>query len=106
MSLVYRCKTDDRVVSLNEEHDDYEWVSPAAAAERLGEAFSARFARAVERAAALGGSEPFETVADPYADAEVTSETVLEQLAAIRASNRFVKTDQNSPSGRRLLRDA
>ncbi|WP_227374728.1 NUDIX domain-containing protein [Haladaptatus halobius] len=28
VSLVYRCETDDRVVSLNEEHNDYEWVSP------------------------------------------------------------------------------
>lgn len=88
VTLVYRCETDERDVTLNHEHDDYEWVTPETAVERLGdELLGERFARAVERAAALDGSEPFDVVADPYADSEATTEEVLADLAAARAAD-------------------
>ncbi|WP_458207789.1 NUDIX domain-containing protein [Haladaptatus sp. NG-SE-30] len=94
VTLVYRCETDDREVELNDEHDDYEWVSPETAAERLEEIFSSRFARAVERTAALDGSAPFEAVTDPYEDTTLSTDVVLEQLAALRNSERSAETDQ------------
>ncbi len=109
VTLVYRCETDGREASLNHEHDDYEWVAPETAAERLQEGFGERFGRAVERAAALGGSDrfaeddgtaaeaddgsatapdPFAAVADPYAaDETVTTDEVLAELAAARAAD-------------------
>lgn len=86
VTLVFRCETDERDVSLTHEHD-YEWVTPETAAERLGEVFSARFAHAVERAAALDGSEPFEAIADPYAATEMDRETVLSELTAAWAAD-------------------
>ena len=46
-----------------------------------------RFERAVERAAGLDGAEPFETVADPYADSETSRDEVLAELAAARAAD-------------------
>lgn len=87
VTLVYRCETDERTVDLNHEHDDYEWVTPETAAERLSVGFGERFGRAVERAAALDGGEPFEAVADPYADSEVSSDEVLAELAVARAAD-------------------
>lgn len=87
VTLVYRCETDEREATLNHEHDDYEWVAPETAAERVEASLGRRFARAVERAAELDGSEPFAAVADPYADADVTSEEVLDRLAAARAAD-------------------
>lgn len=87
VTLVYRCETDDTEIDLNHEHDDYEWVSPELAADRLEETFSARFRRAVERATALGGAEPFEATADPHVDTELSEEEVLKQLAAARAAD-------------------
>lgn len=87
VTLVYRCETDETAVSLNDEHDDYEWVAPETAVKRLGETFGERFARAVERAASFDGSEPFEAAVDPYADADANCEEVLEQLAAVRAAD-------------------
>lgn len=90
VTLVYRCETDDTTITLNEEHDDYEWVSPARAAERLedafGQAFGIRLARAVKRAATFDDEDPFGAVVEPYADDEVTT-VVLEHLAAARASD-------------------
>lgn len=87
VTLVYRCETDERDADLNHEHDDYEWVSPETAAERLDARLGGRFGRAVERAAALDGGDPFDAVADPYADDEATSEEMLERLAAARAAD-------------------
>lgn len=109
VTLVYRCETDERAVSLNHEHDDYEWVAPEVAAERLEAMLGERFVRAVERAVALGESggvaggdsnaaeadpasatatEPFAAVADTYADAEeATTEEMLTELAAARAAD-------------------
>jgi 8-oxo-dGTP pyrophosphatase MutT (NUDIX family) len=89
VTIIYRCETadDDTQIILNEEHDDCEWVSAATAAERLKRTFGIRLARAVERAAALDNSGPFAAVADPYADAEVTTEAVLEGLTEARNSD-------------------
>ncbi|WP_135828974.1 NUDIX domain-containing protein [Halorussus halobius] len=87
VALVYRCETDQRAVTLNYEHDDYEWVAPETAADRLRATFGERVGRAVERAVALDGGEPFEAVADPYADGDVTREEVLAELAAARAAD-------------------
>lgn len=87
VTLVYRCETDDRDVTLNEEHDDYEWVAPGVAVERLESTFGRRLGRAVERAAALAGDGPFEALADPYAGTEQTTEAVLEKLAEARAAD-------------------
>lgn len=60
VTLVYRCETDERGVGLNDEHDEFEWVAHAEAAERPGD-LSVRLRRAVERAAGLdpgGRSKP------------------------------------------------
>jgi hypothetical protein len=91
VTLVYRCETDDREVELNHEHDDYEWVAPETAAERLGDSLGERLASAVKRATALGDAEQeadcFDGVADPYADDERTTEEVLAGLAEARAAD-------------------
>lgn len=87
VTLAYRCETDERTVELNHEHDDHKWIAPETAAERLSVALGGRFRRAVERAAALGGSEPFEAVADPYAESDLTAEEMLDRLAAARAAD-------------------
>ena len=34
-TVVYRCETDDLEVSLNHEHDEFEWFSPDAAVDRV-----------------------------------------------------------------------
>ncbi|QKY21046.1 NUDIX domain-containing protein [Halolamina sp. CBA1230] len=83
VTILYRCETDEREVTLNDEHERAEWVTPETAAERLGE-LSSRLEDAVERAAALNGEEPFEVVADPYADSETTTEELLAALEAAR----------------------
>ena len=83
VTLVYRCETDEREVTLNEEHEHAEWVSPDSAAERLSEV-SPRLGRAVERAASINNEEPFEAVVDPYGDSEATTEEVLAALQAAR----------------------
>ncbi|RRJ29970.1 NUDIX domain-containing protein [Halocatena pleomorpha] len=85
VTLVYRCETDERAISLNDEHDAYEWLTPEAAATRLSESF-VRLDRAVERADAFDGSPPFAAVTNPYADTHTSSETVLEQFAVLRES--------------------
>lgn len=83
VTLVYRCETDEREVTLNDEHECAEWVNPETATERL-DAVSSRLGRAVERAARIGNGRPFEAVGDPYADSEMTSEELLEALEAAR----------------------
>lgn len=83
VALLYRCETDEREVTLNEEHEHAEWVTPETAAERLGDV-SSRLGRAVERAAAIDDEAPFEAVADPYAESETTTEAVLAALATAR----------------------
>lgn len=87
VTLVYRCETDEREADLNHEHDDYEWVAPETAAERLTAKLGERFGRAVERAAALDAGEPFDAVADPYEKSDVTSEAALAELADARAAD-------------------
>lgn len=84
VSVVYRCETDDRAVTLNEEHDAAEWVSPEEATARYSE-MAARIGRAVDRAAALGTDPPFAPVTDPYTDDELSTAEVLEELAELRA---------------------
>ena len=81
VSVLYRCETAERVVTLNEEHDAAEWVTTEEAAARFGE-MADRIGRAVERAAALGTDPPFAPVTDPYA--ELTTEAVLDGLAELR----------------------
>ncbi len=83
VTLVYRCETDEREIVLNDEHDAYTWLTPETAATRLAESF-VRFERAVKRAVALNTTDPFTAVIDPYADTDVSSEAVLEQLAELR----------------------
>ena len=83
VSLLYRCETVERDVTLNDEHDEYEWVSPTEAGTRLGE-MAPRLETAVERATALGDEEPFSAVTDPYADTAFSTEAVLESLAETR----------------------
>ena len=87
VTLVYRCETDETDISLNHEHDEYEWVSPETAAERLKATFSTRMARIVERARTFDGTEPFEAVTDPYEGTELSKTDVLEELAAARAAD-------------------
>jgi 8-oxo-dGTP pyrophosphatase MutT (NUDIX family) len=87
LTLVYRCETTDREVTLNEEHDDHEWMDPETAANCLEAVFGKRMARAVRRAARLDDEGPFEAVADPYEDDWLSTEEVLEQLAAARATD-------------------
>ncbi|WP_231186265.1 NUDIX domain-containing protein [Haladaptatus sp. DYF46] len=93
VTLVYRCETDETEITLNDEHDDYEWMSPEAAAERLRAVFGGRMARSVERAASLDDAEPFAAVTDPYADTEISKEEMLAELAAARAADPPETTD-------------
>lgn len=83
VTLVYRCETDEREVTLNDEHERAEWVSPETAAERLNKV-SSRLGRVVERATSIDGEEAFEAVVDPYADSEATTEELLTALQAAR----------------------
>lgn len=83
VTLVYRCETDERTISLNDEHDSYEWMAPETAATRLSDALF-RLDQAVDRAAAFDGTAPFTAVTDPYDATRTCSETVLEQLAMYR----------------------
>lgn len=87
ITLVYRCETDEREVGLNEEHDDHEWMDPGTAAQCLEAVFGKRLARAVDRAARLDDAGPFEAVEDPYEDDWLSTDEVLEQLAAARAAD-------------------
>ncbi len=79
VTLVYRCETEEREISLNEEHDAYEWMPAEKAADKLAESF-VRLDHAVVRAATFDGSEPFEAVTNPYAGTEVNREEVLKRL--------------------------
>jgi len=83
VTLICRCETDETAVTLNEEHDDYEWLSPATAADRLSK-MTGRLGTAVERAAAIGGDPPFEAVTDPYAGTDAATEEVLAGLERAR----------------------
>jgi len=49
-AVYYRCRTDDRSVSLSNEHTDFEWRSPAAAHDRLSETQGRAVANAVATA--------------------------------------------------------
>lgn len=50
-AVVYRCDTPGGEVTLNEEHDDYEWLPPTDATEEVDES---ELAEAIERAVAVG----------------------------------------------------
>lgn len=84
VALLYRCVTDETVVELDHEHDDYEWVAPETAVDRLGETAGGRIGRAVERAARLHEAGHFEARADPYEDSATTAEWMLAELAEYR----------------------
>jgi 8-oxo-dGTP pyrophosphatase MutT (NUDIX family) len=105
VSLLYRCETDDSDVTLNEEHDGYEWVDPETAKTRLAESFGQRAVTAVERAVAMGADgDPAEpaaaslaAVADPYADAEFSSEEMVEHLTLVREEGFEAVTEGDDP---------
>jgi 8-oxo-dGTP diphosphatase len=82
--LLYPASTDEKAVTLNDEHDDFEWVAPATARERLGDWMGGRGERAVDRAVALADEGPFEHLADPYDGTDVDADALLADLAAAR----------------------
>jgi ADP-ribose pyrophosphatase YjhB (NUDIX family) len=82
--LVYRCETDEREVTLNDEHDDHEWVDPETARERIAGTLGERGGRLVDRAVAVGEDGPLEPLADPYEGTDVDTGELLEQLADAR----------------------
>ncbi|GAB7014116.1 NUDIX domain-containing protein [Halolamina salina] len=86
VALVYRCETDEREVTLNEEHEFARWVAPEEAAQRFG-AVIGRLEQAVRRAEKIENSGPFTAVADPYADSDTTSEEVVAALEAARTDD-------------------
>lgn len=86
VTVVYRCETETRDITLNEEHDSYEWCSPETAIERFGSE-SARWQTVMERAVALDDLPPFDAVADPYTDTETSTEEVLDELDALRRAD-------------------
>lgn len=88
VTLVYRCETDERDVTLNEEHDEYEWCSAETARERFG-VESTRWETILERAIALEDEPPFEAVTDPYADSEFETEELLDQLTRQRRGDQL-----------------
>lgn len=83
VTLVSRCETDEREISLNEEHDEFAWLSPGEAIDRLE---PARLQRAVRRAVAIGDDTPFEAVTDPYAGADLDRDAVLAELERLRTT--------------------
>ncbi len=83
VSLIYRCETDEREVSLNEEHETADWVAPETAADRFGE-LSDRLGTAVRRAADFDADAPVEAVEDPYAGSDISSAEMIEALEAAR----------------------
>lgn len=87
VTLVYRCVTDETEVSLNEELDDHEWVSPEAAVDRVREAAGDRLARAIERAAHNHETEAFTPRSDPYEDSTMSTEWMLAELARQRRTD-------------------
>jgi len=49
-TVVYRCRADERAVTLNDEHEDYVWLPPEQAAEAVrGERLGVAVRRAVEQ---------------------------------------------------------
>jgi 8-oxo-dGTP pyrophosphatase MutT (NUDIX family) len=90
--LIYRCETGDRDITLNEEHDEYAWVSPEEASDRLE---YARIRTALKRAEAIDDESPFEVVEDPYADTEVDTEEVIAELEEIRKTDPELLEDWN-----------
>lgn len=90
--LIYRCETADRDITLNDEHDEYAWVSPEEAADRLE---LARIRTALKRAEAVDDEGPFEVVEDPYADAEIDSEEVIAELEEIRTTDPELLDESN-----------
>ena len=89
VTLFYHARTDDREVTLNDEHDDSEWVSVETAVERIRESFGTRAVRVLARAATLerladseagpipetvSDVEPFRPRSDPFDGCEIDSE--------------------------------
>ncbi len=108
VTTFYRAVTDDRAVELNDEHDDFEWVSPATARERLAELFGRRMERVLARAVThhaladgetnsdsgtgvdgvsadvVAGLDPFTARADQFEGCETDHEAWLAYLADAR----------------------
>jgi len=75
--VVYRCRTDERSVRLSEEHDDWEWLAPAAALDRLSGAGVAALERALDRGSIAGrgiDGASGESGTVPPADAEAETD--------------------------------
>jgi 8-oxo-dGTP pyrophosphatase MutT (NUDIX family) len=84
VTLVYRCVTDETEITLNDEHEASEWVSPEEAVDRVREAAGDRLARAIDRATGLHDAETFTPRADPYEDSTRSSEWMLAELVRQR----------------------
>lgn len=84
LALLYRCRTDERAVTLNDEHDAAEWVTPETARERLGDWLGGRGARALDRAVAVGEAGALAPLADAYEGTDLTTDEVLAELADLR----------------------
>lgn len=82
--LLYRCRTDERTVTLNDEHDDSEWVDVDTARERLGDWMGGRGRRVFDRAVAAGDEGPFAPLEDPYDGTDVETGDLLASLAEAR----------------------
>jgi hypothetical protein len=82
--VLHRCRTGERDVSLNDEHDDFEWVDPATARERIAGTLGERGGRVVDRAVAVGEDGPLEPLADPYEGTDVDTGDLLATLAEAR----------------------
>jgi len=95
VTLFYRCETDQRAVTLSDEHDEAEWLPAVAAGERLEHTFGVRASRMPDRAVALGSLDAdhatvapaaFTARADPYEGTEVETDEMLQHLADARES--------------------
>jgi len=95
VTLLYRCRTDERDVALNDEHDDHAWVAPETARERLGGWLGGRGRRVLDRALALDGEGPFEPRADPYEGTDVDTDELLASLAEARRTSAAELRDED-----------
>ena len=99
VTVFYRARTDETQLTLNEEHDAFEWVDPETARDRLVEGPGELVARFLARAVTLDridrGSdaavpdtladcEPFTTRRDPFAGTDADTDEWLAYLADAR----------------------
>ncbi|MFB6193662.1 MAG: NUDIX domain-containing protein, partial [Halobaculum sp.] len=99
VTLFYRARTDDRAITLNEEHDAFAWVTPETARDRLGSGPSGRAGQFLARAVtldrlargvddpvpdALADTEPFRARRDPFEETETDTDEWLAYVADAR----------------------